>query len=207
MFKFMEARWSGWLVDTLQQTLFIKRVESQLKDGSDLNDFKAIINEIVVDLGFSDFHLAPLKKYDGLDFTLSTMPEPLSEYYTEFDLHKHDILVECMFHDARPMFQKTVDDYVENAPYMTEQIDINKDIRKLLNEYQFYDCLVMPVPNDVSRETRDADVAKSKGFLAIYNKGESIEDFQKKASARKVEINLLAISSYRFGSRFFSQQY
>ncbi len=195
-------------MDRFERNKLLKSIESRLTNDLSCDDFNTAVQELIGILGFSNFHLAPLKPHGGIDFTLSSLPADVAEFYVEFGLHKHDMMIDCMYSNNRPLFQKVVDDYIAAATYKNDYITANVDIKHLLNEFRFYDCFVWPISNDTNRPLNNNAAEscspwRSKGFFSVYSQGESSELFQKKSRSLSPELRLLATSLYSYSANSF----
>lgn len=180
------------------------RIDTRIKAIQDSEEFHDVILEFVTECGFSDYCMSAMDiKDDYFDFTYSSLPDELREFYNEFELAKYDILLDYLRWQEfpKPIFQSTIDNYVASSPYKIETIIKNKEIREESALYQFYDFLVIPQLSPLySKAPRQKESGKAEGFFAVSRRGDNPTDFQKRAQYRLCEIEALSKCFYTFYS-------
>jgi len=168
---------------------------AQLSEVRDIYEFEKKIEKFIKALGFDEFSYFRAEGAKGDPQKLVTIsPNMLKNYYSE-EFYKHDLILNYLNLNVSPIFQSTLHDYVEKAPFEIEITRLMKNIYALNKSYGYYDyynCLAK------------ASNGNGNVMLSVTKRGYTPVQLKKMVAGRESTLQILCeaidfVASRKFG--------
>lgn len=136
-------------------------------------EFYLRVGQILRHMGFYEYSFARLGSKDEIPVPLITMPKSMNEVYFHHGFHLHDLSLQYVMTNTRPIFLSVIEDWVSTSPFSVEIIQQNQEIFKLLADYEYQDFYFVPVRAHngngtimLAVATKDADTKRFRSLVA-----------------------------------------
>ncbi len=167
-----------------------------LSIAEDMSDFMRRVLAVINRLGFSDFTFARLTSQNGFEIKLNTTPKELMKTYVGDAYSKYDMMLEYAYSNNSPIFQTSISDYVDSAPFITEKIKKNRELKKIYSKYGYEDYFAIPM---------SAHNGNGRVLFAVLSEDVSRLDFQRRTNQCRPILFLLGEAIDYIGSTKFSE--
>jgi predicted DNA-binding protein (UPF0251 family) len=117
-----------------------------LLESEDFADFMKRVLGKINSLGFSDYTFARLHTLGDAEAPLGTAPQELLELYFKEGFAEHDLVLDYgLANNTTPIFQSTVAEHINSAPFVTETFLRNQEILRLNQNFGRLDYYVIPI--------------------------------------------------------------
>lgn len=123
---------------------------AELARSRDLNNLHRRISNVVKRLGFTDYSFIQLARADIPQTSLSTLPANLTRNYFDNNLFVHDMTLQKAIDSTETFFRSTVQDYISDAPFVSEMTKCMEQIYHLNKSYGYYDYFHIPAKSHAS---------------------------------------------------------
>lgn len=150
-------------------------------------------------LGLTDFSFTRMggKDPDGA-MIMSTTPRVMAEHYLHRNVWEHDLMLQYAAVQTAPLYQTTVDRYIDDAPFISETIRSNRETRAFIKGFGYEEYYNTPVK-----------AANGNGniMLAVTAKNLSVAQIQQLTSNNKIALQILARAIDHIGTRRFPKHF
>jgi hypothetical protein len=115
-----------------------------LKRAKDIRDFKDKIGFFVRVFGFYDYSYIRLLARSSETQLITTEPQ-MTAFWLGEALWEHDYLTQYAAANTKPIFQSTIDEYVNRAPFETIDIQKNKLLQGSVKGFGYLDYYNIPL--------------------------------------------------------------
>lgn len=165
-----------------------------LARSDNMQEFVANFIAQISAIGFSDFSYYNLSRSAQPSLRISTLPSIVSKCCASNDAYRFDPVFEYAASNTRAIFQSTITEYLENAPFTTSGFIAVIEMQKLLQEMGYEDQYCIPIK---------ADQDHSSALLVVTSRYTSAKTLRKRAVEHDVELRLLARALHYIGNKQF----
>jgi DNA-binding CsgD family transcriptional regulator len=169
-----------------------------LEKAKDPSDFHRKIVTAINDLGFTDYAFTQLNTAEDLDYSLLTVSKQQMDIYKAEAFFEHDMIVQYSTSNVHPMYQSSIENYVNSAPFVTKPIEHNRELFKMLKSFGFFEYYIIPI------EVRPNNSIVS--FSVSINNAESV-DVKRAVGVNKIALKSLGESIFVVANRKFPGQF
>lgn len=158
----------------------------------DFDEFTGRIEKILQDIGFEEYALSRLAVGGKITSPIQTMPEEMTSLYIQQGLYEHDLITKYAMNDNGPIFHSEIENHINEACYVTDEIRHNREIFKLFKSFSYNDFYFIPL---------GAHNGKWRILLSVATKDDNIADFKRHVENCKGALFLLAEAIEYIGVR------
>ncbi len=169
----------------------------QLAGARDVSEFMDRILVAVNKLGFTDFSFGRLSAKGGAAGNVATtLDDDVLRVYREKQLYLHDMVLQHGEASTKPILTSTVENYISNAPFKTEQIKRTIELIKLNRRFGYNDFYNIPLK---------AHSGEGNVMLSVSSQATNQVEFRRKAAAAKINLQSLAQTVDYIGTTKFPE--
>jgi hypothetical protein len=173
----------------------------RLNKARSLEEFSSIILDLVRSLGGTDFSLTRMaSKNPAIAMVLGTTPRAMTDHYKHKNVWMHDLMIQYAADPAntKPMYQSTIDDFIEKATFLSETIRSNRETRQFIQGYGYMDYYDIPI----SAANGNGNV-----LMAVTAKKLDLADFQCFVESKKYLLQIIGRAVDYVGTRKFPESF
>lgn len=166
---------------------------AELERSKDILDFKNKIRMMVNRFGFSDFSYIRMLARASETQLVSTEQE-MTAFWLGEALWEHDYMTQYATVNTKPIFQSTINTYVNRAPFETIEIRKNKQLQENVRRYNYLDYYNIPLR---------AGNGSGNVLLSITSKNMPVLEFQRCVARSCFGLHILARAIDHVGTSRF----
>ena len=118
---------------------------AELSSSRDIAGLKKRILKYLYDWGFSDFTYLSLNTIEEIDGPLLTISKEQLYLYKAEAFFDHDMIAQYIHSNTNPIFQSTIDDFLNSTPFVTELISRNRELLRMIKSFGYKEWYMMPI--------------------------------------------------------------
>lgn len=156
--------------------------------------FKHKTQNLLHQLGFTDFFFQNLPTPTKTNNPLTTLPSQLQTFYKKEKLHHHDLALQHVNSTHSPIFMSTIEDFILNATIKPDTFHRYTHLINTCKHFGYHDFYYTPL------KSQDGDYHT---LLAVTTKALNTTDFKRLVQDQEGAFQLLAEALYVLAAREF----
>jgi DNA-binding CsgD family transcriptional regulator len=169
---------------------------AELSEAKDVNEFEQKIDAAIKALGFDEFSYFRTAGSNGDPQKLVTISQDMLRNYYDEEFYRYDLILNYISVNVSPIYQSTLHDYVDKAPFEIEMTRLMKAIYALNKSYGYYDYY-----NCLSRATN----GEGNTMLSVTRRGSTPVQLRNLVSGSESTLQVLCEAIDFVASRKFSE--